>query len=113
MNVKSKRDKVLTAQVVSETLERLPSISRILVAARYLDGYEEDEMCNLFEMSEDEVYGELHRARAYIRSQCLDYQNRNKCQLKALDENIFKEAFELLLKQYKIRRKQYEKEQFI
>ena len=100
MNENSKKGLILTAQVVSETLESLPSTGRILVAARYLEGFKEAEMCKLFRMSEDEVSEELHRARAYIWSQCLDYQNRNKCELRALDEDIFKEAFKILLKQY-------------
>lgn len=95
-----KRGKVLTAQVISETLETLPPTARILVAARYLDGYDSDELSKILQMSRNEICEELRSVRSYIWSQCLDYQNRNKCQLEALNEDIFKEAFELLLKQY-------------
>ena len=99
MNEINKSDRALMVQVVSETLNMLPFMKRIVVAARYLDGYEKDEICSLLDMSENMVSDELSGAIAYICSRCLEYQVQNQCQIEVLEEEILKEAFELLLKQ--------------
>lgn len=97
----SKKERVLTAQVVSEALEKLPSIGRILVAARYLDGYKDDEVCRLFDITKEVVEKELHMAVNYIWSWCLNYEKLNRCKLNGINEDILREAFVLLFRQYK------------
>ncbi len=95
-----RRDLVLTAQVVAEALETLPFIGRIVVAARYLDGYDVSYISELFDMTETVVDMELRRGVTYVLAQCLDYEQTNQCQLLAVDEDIWSKAFELLFKRH-------------
>ena len=103
MEVRDKYINGLTVQVVADLLENVPDIERIVMIAHYMEGYKIDYMAKIFEMSKNEVRQEIKKANEYIMTECVDYELNNKCNLKVVNDDVIKSAFELFYKQQKMK----------
>lgn len=89
---------ILTAQVVSEVLERLSFVGRIVLAAYYLDGYDIGQISKTFEIQPAVIITELYKSEIYVSKYCDEYSREHRCQLQCLNKAIWKEAYEQLFR---------------
>jgi len=90
--------RVLTIQVVMDTLENLVPIDRLITLAHYMDQFDDEYLSDILEMSREYITYELSIATKYIKSKCLEYECENNCTLMDIDERIIYEAFTELFK---------------